>query len=95
FDDPIELAKAIRKGPDMLPVEPGNSAAIPDGWIPVSERMPDKGTDVIVATQFFGPGDWRTKIGHINSDGMWHIYGASWTPTHWQPLPSAPKQEAE
>lgn len=32
FDDPIELAKAIRKGPDMLPVEPGNSPAIPDGW---------------------------------------------------------------
>ena len=32
FDDPIELAKAIRKGPDMLPVEPGKSPAIPDGW---------------------------------------------------------------
>jgi len=32
FDDPIELAKAIRKGPDMLPAEPGNSPVIPEGW---------------------------------------------------------------
>ncbi|MDA3133867.1 hypothetical protein FD682_13820, partial [Atlantibacter subterranea] len=32
FDDPIELAKAIRKGPDMLPAEPDNSPVIQDGW---------------------------------------------------------------
>lgn len=30
YDDPVELAKAIRKGPDMPPVESGNSPDIPD-----------------------------------------------------------------
>ncbi len=39
FDDPIELAKAIRKGPDMLPAEPGNSPAIPDGYALVPIRL--------------------------------------------------------
>lgn len=32
YDDPVELAKAIRKGPDMPPVEPGNSPVISDCW---------------------------------------------------------------
>lgn len=32
YDDPVELAKAIRKGPDMPPVEPGNSPVISDGY---------------------------------------------------------------
>lgn len=31
YDDPVELAKAIRKGPDM-PEADGNSPVIPDGW---------------------------------------------------------------
>uniref|UniRef100_UPI00388DE5A9 hypothetical protein n=1 Tax=Enterobacter cloacae TaxID=550 RepID=UPI00388DE5A9 len=31
YDDPIELAKAIRKGPDM-PEADGNSPVIPDGY---------------------------------------------------------------
>lgn len=31
YDDPTELAKAIRKGPDM-PFSDGNSPVIPDGW---------------------------------------------------------------
>ncbi|WP_312284644.1 hypothetical protein [Yokenella regensburgei] len=35
YDDPIELAKAIRKGPDMPAVEAGNSPVIPDGWVMV------------------------------------------------------------
>lgn len=34
YDDPIELAKAIRKGPDM-PDSAGNSPVIPDGWVMV------------------------------------------------------------
>lgn len=39
YDDPVELAKAIRKGPDM-PEAAGNSPVTPDGWISCSERMP-------------------------------------------------------
>ncbi|EOJ8450450.1 DUF551 domain-containing protein [Escherichia coli] len=40
YDDPIDLAKAIRKGPDMPTVQGGNSPVTPDGWISCSERMP-------------------------------------------------------
>ncbi|MFS9796139.1 Lar family restriction alleviation protein [Salmonella enterica] len=38
YDDPTELAKAIRKGPDMPPVESGNSPVIPD-WQAEAEKM--------------------------------------------------------
>ncbi|MCR3700771.1 hypothetical protein M8451_12375, partial [Citrobacter portucalensis] len=31
YDDPIELSKAIRKGPDM-PLSDGKSPVTPDGW---------------------------------------------------------------
>lgn len=34
YDDPTELAKAIRKGPDM-PLPNGNSPVIPNGWVMV------------------------------------------------------------
>ncbi|MFO9854548.1 DUF551 domain-containing protein [Escherichia sp. WS3286] len=40
YDDPIDLARAIRKGPDMPTVQGGNSPVTPDGWISCSERMP-------------------------------------------------------
>lgn len=90
YDDPIALAAAIRKGPDM-PLASGNSPATPDGWIPVSERIPDGSEEVLCAKEFDGPGDWRQKVGYRLA-GKWTVYGASWTPTHWQPLPAAPKE---
>ncbi|WP_254916357.1 DUF551 domain-containing protein, partial [Salmonella enterica] len=82
YDDPLELAKAIRKGPDM----PGSNV---DGWTPCSERMPPENTGVLVATEFDGPGDWRMKWGtrvpgHPDAKNGWLIPGASWTPSHWQ-----------
>ncbi|MCH6998009.1 DUF551 domain-containing protein [Escherichia coli] len=50
YDDPVELAKAIRKGPDM-PEAAGNYPVTPDGWISCSERMP-----------VIGELDWRTSF---------------------------------
>ena len=42
YDDPIDLARAIRKGPDMPTVQGGNSPVIPDGWVMVPvELTPD------------------------------------------------------
>ncbi|EIV3366942.1 DUF551 domain-containing protein [Salmonella enterica subsp. enterica serovar Ohio] len=38
YDDPIELARAIRKGPDMPTVQAGNSPAIPDDWVMVPKE---------------------------------------------------------
>ncbi|WP_353622593.1 DUF551 domain-containing protein [Citrobacter sp. Cb003] len=77
-------------------IQAGNYPATPGGWIPVSERMPELGEEVLVSREFFGPGDWRIKVGHIQSESKeWRVYGATWTPTYWQPLPAAPQQEVK
>ncbi|WP_261388888.1 DUF551 domain-containing protein [Enterobacter roggenkampii] len=39
YDDPIDLARAIRKGPDMPTVQGGNSPVIPDGWQLVPKKI--------------------------------------------------------
>lgn len=75
-------------------IQAGNPPVIPDGWIPVSERMPEKADEVLCAKEFDGPSDWRQKVGYYLA-GKWTVYGASWTPTHWMPLPAAPKQEVK
>ncbi|HAW5480550.1 TPA: DUF551 domain-containing protein [Escherichia coli] len=51
YDDPIDLARAIRKGPDMPTVQGGNSPVTPDAWISCSERMP-----------VIGELNWRTSF---------------------------------
>lgn len=146
YDDPIELAKAIRKGPDMPPAQPApvvpdekdktvdaddhpllwsfnegwnacraamlaaaqhdtpalNSVqsvvTVPDKWIPVSEQMPPSRHEVLVG-RWWGEKPrwcckWATYIpGHPDAQSSgWLIPGASWTPTHWMPLPAAPQE---
>ncbi|WP_404766880.1 DUF551 domain-containing protein [Escherichia coli] len=51
YDDPLELAKAIRKGPDM-PEFDGPTPVTPDGWISCSERMPKKNQNVLISVNF-------------------------------------------
>ena len=87
-DDRIEEVKQI--------IRSLAAPTAPDGWIPVSERMPPCKTGVLVATEMDGPGDWRMKWAtyvpeHPDAINGWLIPGATWTPTHWQPLPDAPK----
>ncbi|EMQ3609250.1 DUF551 domain-containing protein [Escherichia coli O132:H11] len=96
YDDPLELAKAIRKGPDM-PEFDGPTPVTPDGWISCSERMPDTKTAVLVAKEFDRKGDcrmkWATYIpGHPDANDGWIIPGASWKPSHWMPLPEPPQE---
>ena len=83
----------------------GNSPAIPDGWIPVSERMPER--DYVLAADISGtyypPHQPNAQVG-IYAD--WFEDGnPSWDDgdgndlhlkqvTHWTPLPAAPQQEA-
>ncbi|EDN4942837.1 DUF550 domain-containing protein [Salmonella enterica subsp. enterica serovar Norwich] len=97
YDDPLELAKAIRKGPDM-PGFAGSSPVTQDGWISCSERMPDSKTGVLVAREFGRKGDWRMKWAtyipwHPDTNDGWLIPGASWKPSHWMPLPESPQEE--
>ncbi|MCX2444515.1 DUF550 domain-containing protein [Citrobacter freundii] len=106
YDDPIELARAIRKGPDMPTSQDGNSPVTPDCWIPVSERMPDDDDFVYIWPRpDFGI---ELHVGqycecHPKGDG-WYAqvyeqnYGIEWHPiivTHWMPLPAAPRQEVK
>lgn len=64
---------------------------ISDRWITVSERIPEGSEEVLCAKEFDGPGDWRRKVGYLLA-GKWTVYGASWAPTHWMPLPAAPQE---
>lgn len=69
YDDPIALAAAIRKGPDM-PLASGNYPVTPDSWIPVSERMPEVGDN-----------DYRTPLPVLVNCEMGAIpayYGFVW-----------------
>lgn len=83
YDDPIDLARAIRKGPDMPTVQGGNSPVTPDGWISCGERMPERFKTVLVCTSH---GEIWTGI----YDSYWDFYCDDRLVkdvTHWMPLP--------
>ncbi|EGF2663890.1 DUF551 domain-containing protein [Escherichia coli] len=81
---------AMLQGAELV----SNRDELPDGWVACSERMPEKADEVLCAKEFDGPGDWRQKVGYYLA-GKWTVYSASWTPTHWMPLPAAPRQEVK
>lgn len=77
---------------------PQNIPEIISGWIPVSEQMPPSRHEVLVG-RWWGEKPrwcckWATYIpGHPDAQSSgWLIPGASWTPTHWMPLPAAPQE---
>ncbi|MFS9649389.1 DUF551 domain-containing protein [Enterobacter hormaechei] len=80
-----DLRTAMLQGAEPV----SNRDELTDGWVACSERMPMDGFDVLCASEFDGPGYWRRKVGYWHR-GKWVVYGASWTPTHWMPLPSPP-----
>ncbi|HBS2505199.1 TPA: DUF551 domain-containing protein [Klebsiella variicola subsp. variicola] len=96
------LIEVVNRRAAMLQAQPQNAPQnIPEiipGWIPVSERMPPIRHEVLVGCWW---GDkprwcckWATYIpGHPDAQSNgWLIPGASWTPTHWMPLPAAPQE---
>ncbi|MFM8123652.1 DUF551 domain-containing protein [Klebsiella pneumoniae] len=72
---------------------------ISDTWIPVSERMPPSRHEVLVGCWWGEKPRWCCKWatyipGHPDAQSSgWLIPGASWTPTHWMPLPAGPKED--
>ncbi|QYG46888.1 DUF551 domain-containing protein [Escherichia coli] len=97
YDDPLELAKAIRKGPDM-PEFDGPTPVTLDGWISCSERMPE---NIPGSCKEYLVFDGLNNIVHhdywVVPDGdsapvasFWNHYGAH--VTHWMPLPEPPKE---
>ncbi|EFM6355936.1 DUF551 domain-containing protein [Escherichia coli] len=89
YDDPLELAKAIRKGPDM-PEFDGPTPVTPDGWISCSERMPDKLIPVIV---MYEDGEMWSAMWNGNRWDDGTEYPDPHSVTHWSEMPAAPQQE--
>ncbi len=93
YDDPLELAKAIRKGPDM-PEFDGPTPVTPDGWISCSERMPEETGDIIVVSD----GIVMSGISYSRRDGF-YIAALEYDDdepidgvTHWMHLPEPPQE---
>lgn len=107
YDDPLELAKAIRKGPDMLPTASDfreipnsstnncreNADSSTNGWIPCSERLPAKGQEVLCTDQFENYETALYDTGYIPGPPFFATTAGEFHPTHWMPLPAAPQQE--
>ncbi|HBN4331184.1 TPA: DUF551 domain-containing protein [Escherichia coli] len=92
YDDPLELAKAIRKGPDM-PEFDGPTPVTPDGWISCSERMPDDGQHVIILCDgaFVLYAQYRdSEFFDVVRNGEEFFETQSRNVTHWMPLPEPP-----
>lgn len=89
YDDPLELAKAIRKGPDM-PEFDGPTPVTPDGWISCSERMPDKLIPVMV---MYEDGEMWSAMWNGNRWDDGTEYPDQHSVTHWREMPAAPQQE--
>ncbi|HGW1097630.1 TPA: DUF551 domain-containing protein [Klebsiella pneumoniae] len=93
FDLPFRLRSAANAQ------SPGSErATVPGKWIPVSEQMPPSRQEVLVGRWWGEKPRWCCKWAtyipvHPDSQSSgWLIPGASWTPTHWMPLPAAPQE---
>ncbi|HDV2372754.1 TPA: DUF551 domain-containing protein [Escherichia coli] len=85
YDDPLELAKAIRKGPDMP-----DTQVTPDGWISCSERMPSE-EDVLV----YCSDTKEQMVGFHKGKGLFQFFYMNGVegvcePSHWMTLPEPP-----
>ncbi|WP_407293933.1 DUF551 domain-containing protein [Klebsiella quasipneumoniae] len=74
-----------------------NSPVIP-GWIPVSERMPEREVDV----QVYCPDKKEQMVAYLERNELEGYFRfATWRtgegiycqPTHWMPLPAGPKED--
>ncbi|KZO67597.1 Eaa protein [Escherichia coli] len=99
YDDPLELAKAIRKGPDM-PEFDGPTPGTPDSWISCSDRMPED-TKMLLA---FSQGEivaayWNWVVNPIDYKkyrAFTYLSGNILDDvTHWMPLPEPPQHDGE
>lgn len=73
--------------------------AMGHAWVPVTERLPERATAVLIVTdddddpEFRGVLEYAEIRGH---DGRWYFIGGEYpisTPSHWMPLPAPPGPE--
>ncbi|HDK6930658.1 TPA: DUF551 domain-containing protein [Klebsiella pneumoniae] len=66
------------------------------GWIPVSERMPEKGQAVLVyRPKAHEGGDSDVRVAVYGRHNFEHGFGCYWEPSHWMPLPAAPQEVSD
>ncbi|HEB1227684.1 DUF551 domain-containing protein [Escherichia albertii] len=89
YDDPLELAKAIRKGPDM-PEFDGPTPVTPDSWISCSERIPAQDDWVLIYSKHgeYMAGQVQGEYVEL-SDGTLSWLGNA---LFWMPLPEPPQE---
>ncbi|HAH6292425.1 DUF551 domain-containing protein [Escherichia coli] len=89
YDDPLELAKAIRKGPDM-PEFDGPTPVTLDGWISCSERMPAQDDWILIYSKHgeYMAGQVQGEYVEL-SDGTLSWLGNA---LYWMPLPEPPQE---
>nr|WP_278519987.1 hypothetical protein [Brucella anthropi] len=66
-----------------------------DGWLPIESAPTDK--MLLLACTDWAPvqelgREVPVKVGY-QSFGRWTVFGATWAPTHWRPLPTPPSGE--
>ncbi|OIZ54277.1 hypothetical protein BEH71_10295 [Citrobacter freundii] len=87
-----QLRERIARTVRAAMLQAGNSPVTPDGWIPVSERMPEGMTDVHISNGLdVGQGWWDGDTWQTQHD----YYSVPGDVTHWMPLPAAPQQEVK
>lgn len=94
-EDDMELALAWVHGFNQCRsamLQAGNSPVIPDGWISVSERMPDKLIPVIVMYQ---DGEMWSAMWNGNRWDNGTEYLDPYAVTHWREMPATPQQEVK
>ncbi|MEA4623283.1 DUF551 domain-containing protein [Klebsiella pneumoniae] len=78
---------------DCCPAQSDCCPAQNQGWIPVSERMPEKGQAVLVyRPKAHEGGDSDVRVAVYGRHNFEHGFGCYWEPSHWMPLPAAPQE---
>ncbi|MBV8042525.1 DUF551 domain-containing protein, partial [Pluralibacter sp.] len=95
----IQTTPELDSLPKIDEVRCCRSPVSPDGWIPVSERMPEPNIFVLVSNGVWVGLGFQSDAEHLEEDERWQdehyefIDRLHFPVTHWMPLPATPQQD--